>query len=271
MIPSSSSTALLSASKFSYAYFFDLERVFRCGCSSDVQDFPTERNLDGESEHDEAAGEMDIVSQHNDECREDNRFESARDCMSQISKELASIEVSKRQDTDFNHGKGIGGVFRMAAESISTINTTQFPDLKKTVSESTQITEAVSDDELSLASEEDAGADEDPGTKQSQPEIVSILRRKEKLGAIRAASGIPRITFCPTTVFPDPNETPKKRRRVKRLPRAAGPTITIIPCDKYESHCTNDEPRRLERRTKQNQYHPGHDFLHTTDSFYVFR
>merc|ERR1712176_870475 len=114
----------------------------------------------------------------------------------------------------------ITSVFRVATTSTSTVNSIprldQYASLKHTESESTQETAAISDDELSIVEEEEEEATPEE-TKMPIP--VSILRRKVKHGAIQPASGS-AVTFCPKTVFPDPNEVPQKRKRVKRLPKA---------------------------------------------------
>lgn len=272
--------------------------MFQCGCTSDVHGFPPERDqehLDSESDVDSLV-EATHQPQHNeDDDDEELQIESAKDYMERIAKQLASMEESQRKeafrsktDKPFTvkldsrqvsdeSQSSIATVFRMSTRSTSTINN-RHQSLKHTDSESTQETVSVSDDEFSLEDEQDQHQEE------AKPEIVSILRRKEKLGSITAPSGS-AVRFCPTTVFPDPNEVPQKRKKVRRIPKKTPVAPIEVPCESYESQCKySDELRRMERRAQQNQYSaagysylthdlrsPSSDILLPTESFYVFR
>jgi hypothetical protein len=267
-----------SASRSPYASFFDLESVFRCGCTSDVEGF---RDTYEESEH-ECLSQKPLRQALHDEKEDDEtdfHMESARDYVERMSKSLASMEENERDVSFSKHNPkkysrqvstdsetSITTVFRLSTSSTSTINS-RYPSLKHTDSDSTQETVDISDDELSLCSEEDE--EEIPQETTSGP--VSILRRKEKLGAITAASGS-AVTFCPTTVFPDPNAIPQKRKKVKRLSKEQKLQI-FVPA--HGDHLPL-ELRRLERRAQQNQYSydlwsPSSDILLPSESFYVFR
>lgn len=242
-----------------------------------------------ESEHECLEPKPQRQAQHYEDDSEDDdelHMESAKDYVGRISKALDFVKETERRESlpikpknlhksssrqaSADSQTSIETVFRMSTTSISTINS-RYPSLKHTDSGSTQETVDISDDELSLASEEE----ETPEETVLQP--VSVLRRKEKLGTITAPRG-GAVTFCPTTVFPDPNEVPKKRRRVKRLrPKQKPPELQIfVPaCEELPL-----ELRRLERRAQQNQYHPylsndhrslSSDMLLPSESFYVFR
>jgi len=266
---SSPFTRLSSASRSPYASFFDLEKVFQCGCTSDV-----------ESEHEKRQALHDEESYDEDELH----MESARDYVERISKTLATMEKNERREVFSKPKKcsrrvsegsqtSITTVFRMSTTSSSTINN-HFPSLKYTDSESTQETAAISDDEMTLESQDDDELRED----YEKP--VSILRRKEKLGAITEATGS-GVTFCPTTVFPDPNEVPQKRKRVKRMKQKPQAQPQQEQLQIFVPAHDDDLPelRRLERRAQQNQYaylsseirSPSSEILMPSESFYVFR
>lgn len=263
---SSPFTPLSSASRSPYASFFDFEKVFQCGCTSDV-----------ESEHEKRQALHDEESYDEDELH----MESARDYVERISKSIATMEESERrgavskpknysQRVSEDSQTSITTVFRMSTTSSSTINN-HFPSLKHTDSESTQETAAISDDEMTLESQDD----DDEREEFEKP--VSILRRKEKLGIITEATGS-GVSFCPTTVFPDPNEVPRKRKRVKRIkqkPQSQEQLQIFVPAHDDDL----PELRRLERRACQNQYtylsseirSPSSEILMPSESFYVFR
>lgn len=259
--------------------------MFRCGCTSDVHGFPSERYAEEESDSDDIAQELrhqplhsnDDDSSSDDD--EDLHIESAKDYMERISKQLGSMEDSKRK-VSIGSQSNITTVFRMATSSTGTVNSPtrrdQYPSLKHTDSESTQETEAISDDDLSLSSNEDdeaAAQEEEPATP-----IISILRRKVKLGNLQASTGS-TVTFCPGTVFPDPNEIPQKRKRVKRLPKKGAQLQIVVPRYDDSSSYSERELRRFERRAQQNQYSyltnelrsPSSEILLPSESFYVFR
>eukprot|EP00533_Pseudo-nitzschia_delicatissima_P007305 CAMPEP_0116097804 /NCGR_PEP_ID=MMETSP0327-20121206/10897_1 /TAXON_ID=44447 /ORGANISM="Pseudo-nitzschia delicatissima, Strain B596" /LENGTH=197 /DNA_ID=CAMNT_0003589573 /DNA_START=226 /DNA_END=816 /DNA_ORIENTATION=+ len=136
--------------KIAFASFFDLEKVFQCGCTSDV-----------ESEHEKRQALHDEESYDEDELH----MESARDYVERISKTLATMEKNERREVFSKPKKcsrrvsegsqtSITTVFRMSTTSSSTINN-HFPSLKYTDSESTQETAAISDDEMTLESQDD--------------------------------------------------------------------------------------------------------------------
>jgi len=275
---SSPSTPLSSASKSPYASFFDLESVFQCGCTSDVE--PSDHG----AEHESLEAKPLRQALHNEESYDDEEefhMESARDYVERVSKELAAMDKSERRETWEKPKKysrqvsddsqtSITTVFRMSTSSNSTINTTSIPSLKHASSESTQETAAISDDESTLSDDDDE-LREDFAT---QP--VSILRRKEKLGAILPSNGA-RVTFCSTTNFPDPNVVPQKRKRVRRIkPKQSKKELQVFVPAHEE---LPQELRRLERRAQQNQYayltsdmrSPSSDILMPSESFYVFR
>merc|ERR1712137_760304 len=156
----------------------------------------------------------------------DINMESARDYFERISKDIVLVKENERKTTvDDDDQKqsenSIRTVFRMSSNS-----TTKYPFLKNTRSESTLDTAAISEDELSLCSED---VEEEYEVPQETPLVgpVSILRRKVKLGAITASSGS-AVTFCPTTVFPDPNAIPQKRKKVKRIQKPRQPSAQIF-------------------------------------------
>jgi len=203
-------------------------------------------------------------------------MESAKDYVERISKDLASMERKESiekpkysRQVSIESESSITTVFRMSTSSTSTINNSRYPSLKHTESQCTQETEDISDDELTLESHDD---DDDEEESIAQP--VSILRRKEKLGAITAPRG-GSVTFCPSTVFPDPSQ---KRRRPRRRRKQKEQELQIfVPATCEEVPL---ELRRLERRAQQNQYasylthdlrSPSSDILLPTESFYVFR
>merc|ERR1719343_738552 len=258
---SSPSTPRSSASRSPYASFFDLESVFRCGCTSDVH----------ESEHECLEPKSPRHAQHEEEELE---MESAKDYVERISKDLASMEKKDSiekpkysRQVSIESESSITTVFRMSTSSTSTINNSRYPSLKHTESQCTQETEDISDDELSLESQE-----EEEESIAQHP--VSILRRKQKLGEITAPRG-GSVTFCPSTVFPDPSQ---KRRRPRRRRKPKQQELQIfVPATCEEVPL---ELRRLERRAQQNQYasylthdlrSPSSDLLLPTESFYVFR
>lgn len=202
-------------------------------------------------------------------------MESAKDYVERISKDLASMEkkgsIEKpkySRQVSIESESSITTVFRMSTSSTSTINS-RYPSLKHSESQCTQETEDISDDELSLESQDD---DEEEEIIAQHP--VSILRRKAKLGAITAPRG-GSITFCPTTVF---SESGKKRRRPRRRRKQKQEELQIfVPATCEEVPL---ELRRLERRSQQNQYasyltndqrSPSSDVLLPSESFYVFR
>ncbi len=271
---SSPSTPLSSASKSPYASFFDLENVLRCGCTLDVE--PSDHG----AEHESLAAQPLRQALHDEDSYDDDdalHMESARDYVERVSKQLATMNDSEQRDTWDKPKKysrqvsddsqtSITTVFRLSTNSNSTIHTTSFPSLKHAASDSTQETAAISDDETTLSEEprEDFVA---------QP--VSILRRKEKLGAILPSNGR-NVTFCATTVFPDPNEVPQKRKRVRRIKAKKKKELQVfVPADEE----LPQELRRLERRAQQNQYayltddmrSPSSEILMPSESFYVFR
>jgi len=263
--------------------------MFQCGCTSGLQS-PAEC---GEESHRDEAGEPHRHPQQHpgDVCYDDEHdsirhkiiSEKAKDYFDRISKQLAVIEAIRKKDNlttpkqsnrtsaGSEKSTGIATVFRMSTSS--TMNTTRqfpFPLLKCTDSESTQSTEALSDDELSFSSEEEEEA------ALIKPVIISILRRKKKLGAVEIAPTGSAVKFCPKTVFPDPSEVPQKRKRIPRLLKPQDLSPVMLTYESYESHC---ELRRLERRAQQRQHpyitndfrSPSSDALYPSDSFYTFR
>lgn len=278
---SSPSTPLSYASKSPYASFFDLESVFPCGCTSDVE--PSDHG----AEHESLESKPLRQALHDEESYDDEdefHMESARDYIERVSKQLAVMDKSEQRETwekPKNYSRqlsddsqtSITTVFRMSTSSNSTINTTSIPSLKHAASESTQETAAISDDESTLSDDDD---DDDDLREDFATKPVSILRRKEKLGAILPSNG-QRVTFCSTTVFPDPNEVPKKRKRVRRIkPKQSKKELQVFVPAHEE---LPQELRRLERRAQQNQYvyltsdmrSPSSDILMPSESFYVFR
>lgn len=231
---SSQSTPLSSASRSPYASFFDLQSVFQCGCTSDV-----EESRDCEMEQ-EFLGQTPLRQPLHDESDE-MQMESARDYLERISKDLETKPLSKQytRQVSADSESSVKTIFRMPNSAATTHN--QYPSLKHTQSESTQETAAISDDELSLCSSDEEDEYEFP---QASLGPVSILRRKVKLGDIAPSSGS-AVKFCPTTVFPDPNAIPQKRKKVKRIPK---------PQQLFEPAQPPAELRRLERRAQQNQY-----------------
>lgn len=261
--PSSQSTPLSSASRSPYASFFDLQSVFQCGCTSDVQE-----SRDCEMEH-EYLGQTPLRQPLHEES-EEIQMESARDYLERISKDLAFVKETETKTASKQYAREVSAdsessiktVFRMP-NSDATVNN-QYPFLKHTQSECTQETAAISDDELSLYSEDEEDDYEIPQETFLGP--VSILRRKVKLGAIAPSSGS-AVTFCSTTVFPDPNAIPQKRKKVKRIQKAQ----LFVPA---HSDQLPIELRRLERRAQQNQYRvQSHrsNFMLPGESIYAFR
>lgn len=201
-------------------------------------------------------------------------MESAKDYVERISKDLASMERKESiekpkysRQVSIESESSITTVFRMSSSSSSTINNIRYPSLKHTESQCTQETEDISDDELTLESHDDQ-------EEESISQPVSILRRKEKLGAITAPRG-GSVTFCPSTVFPDPSQ--KRRRPRRRRKRKEQELQIFVPATCEEVPL---ELRRLERRAQQNQYashlthdlrSPSSDLLLPSESFYVFR
>lgn len=247
--------------------------MFQCGCTSDV------------AEHDEAQKHVSEPHKSQQESNAEDdliMYESAKEYMDRISTQLNNMEERKRKsvsktpqqptsahaspskNNENDQVKVIDTVFRNPSNRNNTSDI--FPSLKHTESESTQSTIGLSDDELSTVSTSESDA-EDP-SDMPKPVLVSILRRKEKLGAIEIAPRGVSVTFCPKTVFPDPNQ-PKKRKRVRRIKSKA----------RFESYESQVEPRRLQRRAQQRQHpyitddfrSPSSDFLQQTESFYVFR
>lgn len=256
MKPSSSSSTLpSSASKSPSVSFFDLEgrfqRIFNCGgaCS-------TSSDVEAEAEYALLSGITTTTttmyhqaSYDADESeREEDQTESARDYFERISK----LPVNKDTDTQNqtskkNETKEIRQEEEeepqptTAAATTATATTTlkksltevvfqfvkptpQFGSyLKRTDSDSTQSTQAMSiddddddhdDDGLSFTSDSESRDACEP------LELVSILRRKEKHGAITAASTnsvAAGVSFSKCTVFPDPNEGPQRRKPVRRI------------------------------------------------------
>lgn len=225
--------------------------------------------------------------------------ESAKDYMERISKKIVAMEETQRSitraneikedDDDFEETSSIvtdtssmATVFRMDS-SCPTKKSSKYPSLKQTSSNTTQETASISDDESSQGEDRETAA----SSEQAETAIISILRRKEKLGAIVRPTTGSAVTFCPTTVFPDPNSKPVKRKRVKRLPKPQKSAVIIepleIPGDSYDNVYQCEEPRRLQRRAQQNQHNydhlyqsydlrsPSSDLLMPTESFYVFR
>jgi len=268
----SPSTPPSSASRSPCASLFDLQSMFQCGCTSDV------------AEHDEAqkqVAEPQKPQQESDKLEKEEELimmESAKEYMDRISTQLKNMEDQKRKDAWKNPQRSksapnendqaniIDTIFRNRSSSVSTSDST-FPSLKHTDSVSTQSTSGLTDDELSTSSTSANDAEEP--VAMAKPVLVSILRRKVKLGVVEIASKGGSVTFSPKTVFPDPNQAPKRRKRVPRI-------NSKMRCESYESQV---EQRRLVRRTQQNQHpyisddlrSPSNDFLQQTESFYVFR
>lgn len=223
--------------------------------------------------------------------------ESAKDYVTRISKKIVAMEETHRiiskaieiKEEDIEETSSIvtetssmAIVFRMDSSS-PTKKTSKFPSLKKTSSNTTQETASISDDESSQDEDGEIAA----SSEQAETAIISILRRKEKLGEIARPTTGSAVTFCPTTVFPDPNAKPVKRKRVKRLPKPQKSAVIIepveIPAENYDNLYQCEEPRRLQRRAQQNQHNydhlyqsydlqsPSSDLLMPTESFYVFR
>lgn len=302
-----------------------MKNMFRCGCTSDEQEPQHDSKDDGNSSSSSSAGD-EKANKGEDKLQ----MESAKHYMERISKQLiASNEaIKKRNASQEQEQETIAAVFRMSTSSTITVNntnrttngtingtnartTSHYPSLKHTDSESTQSTAAISEDELSYSqssAEDDEEESSSPQDESQRQKPVSILRRKEKLGAIAASTGS-AVKFCPTMVFPDPNAL-QKRKRVRRLPKAQQQQqqqycyqpsqeeekrnqldiTTIMSCQSYSyddhSHhyqYSDDELRRLKRRAQQRHhghYHPytthemrspSNDVLFPTESFYVFR
>jgi len=148
-----------------------MNNMFRCGCTSDVQGFPTDTNESGlsddeaslierdEDEHDpKDDGNSSSLSSAGDEGK--LQMESAKHYMERISNQLtASNDAIKKQNASHQEQESIATVFRMSpsSTSTSTVNNTNtsatnhYPSLKHTHSESTQSTAAISEDELSYS------------------------------------------------------------------------------------------------------------------------
>lgn len=241
-----------------------------------------------------------MAQHHLEEDLSELEVESAKDYMERISKNIATVEETHRRISRANEineeedievttssivtdTSSMATVFRMVDISSPTKKTSKYPSLKQTCSNMTQETAAISDDELSQGEDRETAA----SSEQAETAIISILRRKEKLGAIVRPTTGSAVTFCPTTVFPDPNAKPVKRKRVKRLPKPQKSAVIIepleIPCESYDNIYQCEEPRRLQRRAQQNQHNydhlyqsydlrsPSSDLLMPTESFYVFR
>jgi len=81
---------------------------------------------------------------------------------------------------------------------------------------STQSTQSLSDDDLSFCDSQAC-----IGERQHPP--VSILRRKRKLGfKTERPDASCSVRFASDTKFPDPNETPQRRKPVPRIKHAGG-------------------------------------------------
>jgi len=270
---SSPSTPPSYASRSPYVSFFDLQNMFQCGCTQDVVQFQSKKNMQTEESQPQHIGYDDAFVEYDDSSSllvdGETTMETAKDYFDRISKQLQTSDRTKRPDAwkpkrsssvPTNPAKmnseGVKTIFRI--ETSNPRNSLR-PSIKQSASDSTQITTSMSSDEISVDSEET--------NTTTKPTIVSILRRKEKMADVTIQTTGAAVRFCPNTVFP---ETGKKRRPQ----RTRKPRIQIQPYEDYA-----DEVRRIERRAKQNQHpfithdlrSPSSDILYQAESFYVFR
>jgi len=289
--------------------------MFHCGCTSDVDFEESKQSQSPSQPQSQSIVAVDFDEHDESSITEEPIIETAKDYFDRISDQLAEIETTKRNiaratstpkrsssDPTMKKKKSssfASTIFRLTTDGETHIARSRsrrrlrFPSLKKTDSDSTQSTIGLSDDEddLSLASTVCEDFDDDTAVEETAPAIVSILRRKVKLGAVDIKSTGANIRFCPTTVFPDPN-VPYVRRKIKRLPKQLRTStisppiqphlspIVTSPSSSHESDKYSCELRRLRRRAQQNQHHPyitndfrspSNDILLPTESFYVFR
>jgi len=234
--------------------------MLMCGCTSDVEPLsPSEESVSPRHcAYDDAFVEYDAEdSSILDENESATTSEIAKDYLDRIAHQLAALDEDKKGR---NGGELPGSkcVFRKGETPQSSESDSRYPTIKQAASSSTQSTTSLSFDELS---------------QDDEPVIVGILRRKEKLAAVTIEASGANVRFSPSTVF---TESKGRRRPLRRKPR-----IRVVVQEP-----TEDELRRLERRSQQNQHNRDlrfspyitHDFrspsseaLYQSESFYVFR
>lgn len=211
-----------------------------------------------------------------DEDENENPSDIAKIFLDKISQEIAEIDTKKRPQpwkrsrsvpTKIDDlEKSEDRVFRMT-DAPTSRDDSGYPSIKHTASESTQSTTSLSFDE----DEQDDHEDEQEGPIKP----ISILRRKAKLAEVTIEASGAGVRFVPSTVFLE--RASGKRKPLRRKPRIQVQVQTY----------TEDELRRMARRSKQNQYSrhelqfshyltndirsPSSEILSQTESFYVFR
>jgi len=235
--------------------------MLMCGCTSDVEPLsPSEETVSPQH-----CDYNDVFVEHNAE--ENSLLEGengttadiAKCYLDRISEQLAALDEKKGETVSRRKHPSTAGsnsVFRTETQGTDS----EYPSIKHNASESTQSTTSLSFDE-----DEDEPHHDEP----QQPKIVSILRRKDKMAPIRIEASGAGVRFSPSTVF---LEATGKRKLIRRKPRI---TQTY----------TEDQLRRIERRSQQNQHNalrfspyltsdtrsPSSELLYPTESFYVFR
>ena len=241
--------------------------MLMCGCTSDVETLsPSEEQVSPQQcGYEDAFVEHDSDDNSLMDGENETTSDIAKSYLDRISEELAALDEKKKRQPLRSSSlptKMGDRVFRTDPPSPNT----RYPSIKHNSSESTQST-------TSLSFDEEDEPHHDDGHEQ-QPKIVSILRRTEKMAPIRIEATGAGVRFSPSTVFP---EATSKRKPVRRKPRVQAVPVTY----------TDDELRRIERRSQQNQYNdnmhiyspylshdmrsPSSELLYPTESFYVFR
>jgi len=251
--------------------------MMMCGCTSDVEPLsPSEETVSHKHcGYDDAFVEYDNEDSSivEDENENSTTSEIAKDYLDRIAQQLAALDEEKKGRSGWKPKRSnslpgrIGElsdgkpVFRADQAPPSPRNDSRYPSIKHTSSDSTQSTTSLSFDELSQDEE------------FAEPALVGILRRKAKLADVTIEASGANVRFSPSTVF---TESKGRRRPLRRKPR-----VRVVVQEP-----TEDELRRLERRSQQNQHNhdfrfspyishdirsPSSELLYQSESFYVFR
>jgi hypothetical protein len=234
--------------------------MLMCGCTSDVEPLsPSEEPVSPQHcDYNDVFVERDTEENSLLEGENGTTADIAKCYLDRISEQLAALNEKKGETGSRQKRPSTArsnSVFRTETPGTDS----EYPSIKHNASESTQSTTSLSFDE----------EDEPHHDEPQQPKIVSILRRKEKMAPIRIEASGAGVRFSPSTVFP---EATGKRKLIRRKPRI---TQTY----------TEDQLRRIERRSQQNQHNasrfspylssdtrsPSSELLYPTESFYVFR
>jgi len=238
--------------------FFNLEKMFNCGCASDVNDDGPHIQMYNQASYESSDGDYCSaydshfatqtesaqqyfdriqnlsINQHKMEMQSESHIpispistekkEQQDECPSTPIKSntmctvVTPVKSNKTVDTkNSSSNKPRFDIFKLAMSGTRS----RHPELRHTNSDCTQSTQSLSDsDDMSFDS--DCSCHAEAEQPPSRRPLVSILRRKEKLGPKIEVSNERQqdleVRFVQGTKFSDPNEkNPVKRKQVPRL------------------------------------------------------